>query len=110
MYYSAAIQVQKKSASESTDVKTGKIQIKFSENADSLSINSENTANKVTLTATSGFGSYSWTLDGVAITGNANSAIVELSSLEIGWHFVTVTAEKNGIYYSSYKYIQKKGA
>ena len=110
VYYSAAIQVQKKSASESTDVKTGKIQIKFSENADSLSINSENTANKVTLTATSGFGSYSWTLDGVAITGNANSAIVELSSLEIGWHFVTVTAEKNGIYYSSYKYIQKKGA
>ena|GEM_PF-4460930 len=110
VYYSATIQVQKKSASESTDVQTGKIQIKFSENADSLSINSENTGNEAVLTATSGFESYAWTLDGVAITGNANTVIVELSSLETGWHFVTVTAVKDGMYYSSYKYIQKKGA
>ncbi|MBB5225919.1 hypothetical protein DYE50_11375 [Treponema ruminis] len=110
VYYSAAMQIQKKTSAGIADIQTGKIHFDFAENSVLLSINSENSASEVSLTASSGFESYAWTLDGVAITGNANTAIIELVSRETGWHFVTVTAVKDGIYYSAYKYIQKKGA
>lgn len=108
--YSATVQIQKSVNRGNTLVKTGAVNIGF-ENSDTdiLSITSQTSGTIVTLTAADGFTSYSWTLDGTSIISNDNSATVDLTSVETGWHFVTVTALKNNIYYSASIYIQKTG-
>ncbi|MBR1404402.1 MAG: hypothetical protein IJ558_09495 [Treponema sp.] len=108
--YSATIQVQKTGAAGSMTVQAGAIRISFAESASALSVATETSGTTVAVIATSGFTSYAWTLDGISLTGSANTASVTLASLELGWHLITVTAGKDGMYYSASTYIQKKGA
>ncbi len=110
VYYSSAIQVQKTSVSGIATVKAGLIQIGFESTGEALSLITETISNEVRVSASNGFDTYSWSLDGATITGSENAATIELASLETGWHLVTVTAVKNGTYYSASTYIQKKGA
>ena len=110
LYYSAAIQVQKTEVAGSASVQSGAITFGFTETSEELSLSAISSSTAVSLTATSGFDSYAWTLDGTSLSGSDNTVSVSLASLETGWHVVFVTAIKDGIYYSSSTYIQKEGA
>lgn len=110
IYYSATMYIQKTAKAGSVSTKAGTISIGFEEATSSvLSISQQNSDSAVTLTATNGFDAYSWTLDGETIASSGSTATVELHSLAVGWHLVTVTAVKDERYYSASTYIQRTG-
>lgn len=108
-YYSASVQIQKTESAGSTSVQAGEISMGFSDAEAALSLTIETAGAVVTLTATTGFDTYAWSIDGSSVSESSNSLTVSLSALETGWHVVTAVATKDGLYYSSAMYIQITG-
>lgn len=100
--YSASIQIKKSKSAENSGVKPGTITMGF-ETSDStvISITKETVGNFINLTATHGFSNYSWTLDGNTIAGSSDTASLDISTLDVGFHLVTVTAKSGSLYYSA---------
>lgn len=62
----------------------------------------------ITITATSGFDSYSWLLDGISVLETSQIFTIKTSSLQLGSHLVSLIAkDSDGIFYSANVHINK---
>lgn len=105
--YSSSIQIKKTQTVENASVKTGNISINFESDNKAFTVTKTISENNIQLTATSDFTDYIWNLDGTIIESSENTATVDSSTLETGFHLITVTAKSGNLYYSASINIEK---
>lgn len=105
--YSSSIQIKKTQTVENASVKNGNISINFESDNKAFTVTKTISENNIQLTATSDFTDYIWNLDGTVIESSENTATVDSSTLETGFHLITVTAKSGNLYYSASINIEK---
>lgn len=105
--YSSSIQIKKTQTVENASVKNGNISINFENDNKAFTVTKTISENNIQLTATSDFTDYIWNLDGTVIESSENTATVDSSTLETGFHLITVTAKSGNLYYSASINIEK---
>ena len=97
------------SGSQGTDTDgkvASRVTVSLSNDSGTISIETSYVSNTIRLTATSGYASYKWILDNDILESTTNT--VSLTTLTMGYHLVTVTAQdSNGKTVSNYIKIRK---